>query len=255
MKKVMSFIVGLSLLFTTGTFVKAETVSHEETGIYVDGTYVSEGAKKFIEDNGIELEENDQVEVVKSEGTSRSIPTTALHVLKRDGSETEEYFLLSYEEQENGDVVPADVPLETSMARGSQSITYTPGYAKLISIVGTVGYTTEGDLFTVYIKPTNTTFKYSYNQSCTVNYINTSFQTEGTLCSSSGSEISSEYVHAIEIYQNNPVAGTTYQKSSPLPSGRKIKYTGNINSGTWLTFEAKVNGSWDSRTYSMKPVS
>lgn len=97
----------------------------------------------FIEDNGIELEENDQVEVVKSEGTSRSISTTALHVVKRDGSETEEYFLLSYEEQENGDVVPADVPLETSMARGSQSITYTPGYAKLISIVGTVGYTTE----------------------------------------------------------------------------------------------------------------
>ena len=48
MKKVMSFIVGLSLLFTTGTFVKAETVSHEETGICVDGTYVSEGAKNLL---------------------------------------------------------------------------------------------------------------------------------------------------------------------------------------------------------------
>lgn len=145
----------------------------------------------------------------------------------------------------------ADVPLEQSNARTTRSISYSPGNG-LITIVASVGYTVETDgLFNSYIKPYGTNFRYNYNQSCTVNSINTSFQTEGVLCDTSGNQRSAPYVFPINIYQSNPVAGRVYQANASLPSGRKILYIGHIDYGVWLTINATINGSWSGRTYNM----
>lgn len=104
------------------------------------------------------------------------------------------------------------------------------------------------NLFTgIHVRPINTAFIYSYVRNVvTVDYINQSFGTKGTLCDSNLNPISSEnsYEYYITNNQNAPIALQTYVGSNPLPTNRSIHFINNPSDsiGMYLMAEVKANG-------------
>lgn len=250
MKKLFSFLMILVLTMSMGAISFAAETSGD-SGMFVGDAYITGELKEYIEENGVDIQEDDYIDIINSTDTARNTPATALRIIQNTGNQTEEYIFSCYEKQSSGEVIAADVPVAQSNTRTVRTISYSPSNS-IITIVASVGYTVEvEDLFTTYIKPYGTNFSYTKNQSCTVNSINASFQTEGILCDASGNQITAPYVFDISLYQANPVAGRVYQKNASLPSGRKILYIGNIDYGVWLTIDVTINGSWSGRTYNM----
>jgi len=246
MKKILSMFLVLVMCVLLSISVFASGNENDE-GMYVGNIYISSEVKNYIEENGVPISSNDQLKLINSYENGRSLPVTALQISHAD----KEYIILSYAEQENGNIAASDVPVKMTETRGSSSMSYTPGKG-LVTVTGIIGCDATGDPINgVYLYPYINQFSYKKNSACTVNHINTSFQTEGTLCNKNGIEIQKEYVYYINKLEYNPVEGQTYYNYKPLSSDLKILLTNNINSGAWLTFEVSVNGSVSTRTFNM----
>lgn len=241
----------IMILGLGGSNVTLKAAVPEDKGVYVGNIYVTADAVKCIEENGINIEDCDHIELIESVENGRSMPVTALRVAEKEEDVIIDHIIVAYEEDEKGNVEATDVPF-TELKKTRENATFTIDWSpkkSLIIITGTTRYTVLGDMWSVYFKPEAVEFVYKKNQSCTVNSINVSFQTEGTLCDLDGNKITEEYVHYIEKYTNSPTEGVLYQQYKRLMNNHKILYTANINSGMFLTMEATVNGSLDGRTY------
>ncbi len=252
MKKIcVSLVIIMSLIFNISAFAENDT----QQGMMVGNTYISGEVKNYIEHNGIDLDTNDQIAIIDSISNNRATPVKALRIVHTD--EETQSILLSYAEDENGNTVAADVPVEMSLTRGTAQMTYTHS-SRAITVTGTIGCDASMTGFDTYFYPYLNQFSYTKNTSnnISVDYINTSFQTQGNLCTSSGIEIQKDYLYAINVYRTNPAPNTIYHTYKPLPSNQKILFLGgNRNSGVYLTFVVCVNGNVDARTYDMVIVS
>ena len=267
MKRTITYLLSTLLLCLLPVTTSAEAVNQDtiqETKENTDQVLAEQDAAyaepefiKYLADCGVEVGSGDRILLISPSSKSRSIPTRSLEIIKQNGDRTENYFVMSYLDQ-NGNVSATNVPVTVNTARSNQvkTLKWSPTSKSLITISMGVGYYHTGDLLSgTYFQPYATNFYYSKNNSsATVNYITESCQTEGTLCDSNGGTIQEDYVFYIEQTINNPGPEVVYQKEGSLPNGRKIYYTGGSSSGVFITLETKINGIFDGKTFAMHSI-
>lgn len=263
MKKIIVFtlIIALVLCMTGSRKISYASDDIYEQGTLVRNLYISNSAQERLSKLGIQLHDNDVVDIIETKEISKYSNCenqffTCLKISSEDEMGRTDTFLLSYYENERGDIEAGNSPFELTNSTQYSHLTFNMGNSNEISVAVTNAYKASGAPITgTYLNPLSVQWLYFKNSSCSVSDIRVDFSTIGNLCEADGTVVTYGTIHSIVKNVSNPSEGVIYLRNYPIPNNRKMEITGWLGPAMTDTVTTTINGYEFSRILNAMNVS